>query len=54
SWTPYGQHPMIFWRSSPFWASRRCGRRWSGSCTTSSPSTAPTSTTGTWRCCATP
>uniref|UniRef100_A0A8C3UXS7 Uncharacterized protein n=1 Tax=Catharus ustulatus TaxID=91951 RepID=A0A8C3UXS7_CATUS len=36
------------------WASRRCGRLWNGSCTTSSPSTAPTSTTGTWRCCATP
>lgn len=36
------------------WASRPCGRPWSGSCTTSSPSMGPTSITGTWLCCVTP
>lgn len=36
------------------WELRQFERRWRGSCTTSSPSTAPTSTTATWLCSATP
>lgn len=39
---------------SRFWGSRRCVRPWRGSCITSSPSTAPTSTTATWLYFATP
>uniref|UniRef100_A0A8C9FK96 Uncharacterized protein n=1 Tax=Pavo cristatus TaxID=9049 RepID=A0A8C9FK96_PAVCR len=54
TWTRCAPPPTTSWRSSLCWASRRCARRWSGSCTTSSPSMAPTSTTVTWRCCVTP
>lgn len=36
------------------WVLRQCERLWRGSCTTSSPSTVPTSTTVTWLCSVTP
>uniref|UniRef100_A0A803XTF8 Uncharacterized protein n=1 Tax=Meleagris gallopavo TaxID=9103 RepID=A0A803XTF8_MELGA len=54
TWTRCAPPPMTSSRSSLCWASRRCARLWSGSCTTSSPLTVPTSTTVTWPCCATP
>lgn len=50
---PRGCNPKAFF-TGRFWGSRPCGRRWRGSCTTSSPLTVPTSTTATWLCSATP
>lgn len=44
-------YPRLFFR---YWGLRRCERLWRGSCTMSSPLTAPMSTTATWRCFATP
>lgn len=44
-------YPRLFFRC---WGLRPSERLWRGSCTMSSPLTAPTSTTATWRCFATP
>lgn len=46
--------PLLLFRSVRSWELRLCERLWRGSCTTSSPSTVPTSTTATWLCSVTP